>query len=104
MHALIDSGPFAPCPASFNLAAYVLANGLSTPEKIALRIVSPTGAERWSYGALARAVRGIGTGLLETGLKPGDRVLLRLGNTVDFPLASSAPSPSGLVPVPTSSH
>lgn len=104
MHALIDSGPFDPCPAPFNLAAYVLAAGQQTPDKIALQIVGLTGAERWSYDALTKAVRGIGTGLLESGLQPGDRVLLRLGNTVDFPLAFLGAIAVGLVPVPTSSQ
>ena len=104
MHALIDTGPYAPCPAPFNLAAYVLAAGAATPGKIALQILGLTGAERWSFAALTGAVRGIGTGLLESGLKPGDRVLLRLGNTVDFPLAFLGAIAAGLVPVPTSSQ
>ncbi len=104
MHALIDSGPFDPCPAPFNLARYVLTAGEATPDKIALQIVGLTGAERWSYGALSRAVRGIGTGLLQAGLTPGDRVLLRLGNDVDFPLAFLGAIAAGLVPVPTSSQ
>ena len=104
MHALIDSGPFAPCPAPFNMAAYVLAAGQTTPDKIALQILSLTGAERWSFGALIRAVRGVGTGLLAQGLAPGDRVLLRLANTVDFPLAFLGAIAVGLVPVPTSSQ
>jgi acyl-CoA synthetase (AMP-forming)/AMP-acid ligase II len=32
---------------------------------------------------------------------PGDRVLLRLGNTVDFPVAFLGAVAAGLVPVPT---
>jgi acyl-coenzyme A synthetase/AMP-(fatty) acid ligase len=104
MHALIESAPLAPCPAPFNMAAYVLAAGATTPDKIALQILGVTRAERWSYGALTRAVRGIGTGFLDAGLNPGDRVLLRLGNTVDFPLAYLGALAVGLVPVPTSSQ
>ena len=104
MHALIDTGPFAPCPSPFNLAAYVLQAGLATPDKIALQILSVTGAQRWSYGALTRAVRGIGAGLLRAGLCPGDRVLLRLGNSVDFPLAFLGAIAVGVVPIPTSSQ
>ena len=104
MHALIDTGPFQPCPAPFNLAAYVLAAGQATPDKIALQIVGLTAAERWSYRALTEAVRGIGTGLLDSGLVAGDRVLLRLGNTVDFPLAFLGAIAAGLVPIPTSSQ
>lgn len=104
MHALIESAPLQPCPAPFNMAAYVLAAGARTPDKIALQILSVTGAERWSYGALTRAVRGIGSGYLRTGLVAGDRVLLRLGNTVDFPLAFLGALAVGLVPVPTSAQ
>lgn len=93
-----------PCPDPFNLAAYVLAAAERTPDRIALQIVGLSGAERWSYAALAGAVRGIGTGLLAAGLNPGDRVLLRLGNTVDFPLAFLGCIAVGLVPIPTSSQ
>ncbi|PWE30108.1 benzoate--CoA ligase [Pararhodobacter marinus] len=104
MHALIESAPFPPCPAPFNLAAYVLEQGRTTPDKIALQILRLTGAERWSYRALEEAVRGIGTGLLQSGLTPGDRVLLRLDNSVDFPLAFLGACAVGLVPMPTSSQ
>ncbi|HPD93322.1 MAG TPA: class I adenylate-forming enzyme family protein, partial [Pararhodobacter sp.] len=104
MHALIDSGPPAPPPALFNLARHVLGAGSCTPDKIALQILTLSGAERWSYAALGAAVRGIGTGLIALGLAPGDRVLLRLGNTVDFPLAFLGAITAGLVPVPTSSQ
>ncbi|PVH28786.1 class I adenylate-forming enzyme family protein [Pararhodobacter oceanensis] len=104
MHALIDIGPFAPCPSPFNLAEYVLRAGQALPDKIALQILSVTGAERWSYAALIRAIRGTGTGLLQAGLTPGDRLLLRLDNTVDFPLAFLGAIAVGVVPVPTSSQ
>jgi len=39
--------------------------------------------------------------LLGMGLRPGDIVLMRLGNTVDFPLAYLGALAAGLVPVPT---
>ena len=86
------------------MAAYVLEAGRNTPDKNALQILSVTGAERWSYAALTRAVKGIGTGFLQAGLRPGDRVLLRLANTVDFPLAFLGALAVGLVPIPTSSQ
>ncbi len=104
MHALIDTGPIQPCPAPFNMAAYVLAAGVQTPDKIALQIIGITEAEDWTYSALTSAVRGIGTGLVQAGLKPGDRVMLRLGNTVDFPLAYLGALAVGMVPVPTSTQ
>lgn len=105
MLSISDPGaPDAPCPAPFNLAAHVLARGAALPDKLALQIVRPTGAERWSYGRLIAAVRGAGSGLLALGLVPGDRVLLRLGNTPDFPVAFLGAIAAGLVPVPTSAQ
>jgi acyl-coenzyme A synthetase/AMP-(fatty) acid ligase len=86
------------------MAAYVL-NGSGAPDdKIALAVLALSGAERWSYGKLRSAALGTGTGLLNAGLKPGDRVMLRLGNTVDFPLAFLGAIAAGLIPVPTSSQ
>lgn len=93
-----------PCPAPFNLAAHVLAHADDTPDKIALAVLRLSGSERWSYAKLKAAVLGTGTGLLQSGLTPGDRVLMRLGNTVDFPIAYLGAIAVGLVPVPTSSQ
>lgn len=93
-----------PCPDPFNLAAYVLAPVDRVPDKIALATLTLAGAERWSYRALAQAVRGVGAGFLAQGLSPGDRILLRLGNTVDFPLAFLGAVAAGLVPIPTSAQ
>ena len=93
--------PARPCPSPFNLAAYVLAAGRAQPDKIALSLLSKTGAEHWRYADLIQAVLGTATGLRAQGLAPGDRVLLRLGNTVDFPLAYLGALAAGLVPVPT---
>ncbi|MEQ6203884.1 class I adenylate-forming enzyme family protein [Sulfitobacter sp. HNIBRBA2951] len=98
MLSLFDQTPPPPCPAPFNMAAHVLRAGAETPDKLALRIM---GQEDWTYGALIAAVRGTGTGLLNAGAKRGDRVLMRLGNTVDFPLAYLGALAAGLVPVPT---
>src|SRR6056297_4003847 len=96
--------PFPACPSPFNLAAHVLARADETPDKIALAVLRLTGAERWSYARLKAAVLGTGTGLLNSGLQPGDVVLMRLGNTVDFPIAYLGALAVGLVPVPTSSQ
>jgi acyl-coenzyme A synthetase/AMP-(fatty) acid ligase len=88
----------------FNLAAHVLTHHPRDPAKIALAIVSPTGAERWSFAALERAVRGTAAGLLARNLPPGARVLLRMGNSVDFPIAYLGAIAAGLVPVPSSAQ
>ncbi|MCC1492683.1 class I adenylate-forming enzyme family protein [Cognatishimia sp. F0-27] len=102
--SLHDNGGYPPPPAPFNMAEHVLAAGQATPDKIALAVVRPTGAQRWSYARLTQAVRGTATGLIEAGLTPGDIVLMRLGNTVDFPIAYLGALAAGLVPVPTSSQ
>ena len=60
-------------------------------------------AERWTHGALAEAVRRTAGGLAARGLGRGDRVLLRLGNSADFPILFFAANALGAVPVPTSS-
>ena len=96
--------PFAPCPAPFNMAAHVLGRADALPDKVALAVLGLSRAERWSYARLKAAVLGTGTGLLQTGLAPGDRVLMRLGNTVEFPIAYLGAIAVGLVPVPTSAQ
>lgn len=90
--------------AGFNLAAHVLARAGEQPDKIALAVVTPARAERWSYGRLEAAVRGAACGLGALGLLPGSKVLLRLGNTPEFPVAFLGAIAAGLVPVPTSSQ
>ncbi|MBZ8119383.1 acyl--CoA ligase [Roseovarius sp. LXJ103] len=93
-----------PCPTPFNMAAYVLAHAGVQPDKLAMAIIGADEAESWTYGALEAAVRGTASGLLGAGLLPGDRVLLRLGNSVDFPIAYLGAIAAGMVPVPTSSQ
>lgn len=89
-------------PHSFNLAAHVLAAGQATPDKVALAILTLTGAERWSYRRLIRAVLGAGGWLLAHDARPGDRVLIRLGNTPAYPVLYLGAIAAGLVPVATS--
>ncbi|MCX8509402.1 MAG: AMP-binding protein, partial [Rhodobacteraceae bacterium] len=97
----VDTTVGLSCPAPFNLAAYVLARSAELPDKTALQILRPSGAERWSYGRLARAVRGVAQGLRSAGLAEGDMVLLRLGNGVAFPLAFLGAVAANLLPVAT---
>ncbi|WP_372833872.1 class I adenylate-forming enzyme family protein [Puniceibacterium confluentis] len=104
MLSVFDHGAHPPCPAPFNLAAHVLGHATELADKTALAVISPTQAEHWSYGALEAAVRGSATALLRSGLTPGDILLMRLGNTVDFPIAYLGAICAGIVPVPTSSQ
>jgi acyl-coenzyme A synthetase/AMP-(fatty) acid ligase len=95
-----DGAPPVP-PAAMNLAAQVLAAGQATPDKVALVIARAAGAERWSFARLTAAVRGVAGGLLARGLCPGDRVLLRLPDGPEVPVAFLGAIAAGLVPVPT---
>lgn len=100
----MTASSYPPCPAPFNLAAHVLSKADASPDKNALAILKPTGAERWSYARLKRSVLGCATGYLNTGLAPGDRLLMRVGNTVDFPIAYLGAIAVGVIPIPTSSQ
>ncbi|WP_170402785.1 class I adenylate-forming enzyme family protein [Ruegeria arenilitoris] len=104
MLSIFDQGPPTPCPAPFNLAAHVLRRADATPDKVALFVLRPDGSNDWTFAKLKSAVLGTGTGLLRAGLVPGNIVLMRLGNTVDFPIAYLGAIAVGLVPVPTSSQ
>ncbi|NOE32706.1 class I adenylate-forming enzyme family protein [Ruegeria sp. HKCCD7318] len=104
MLSIFDKGAPEPCPTPFNLAAHVLGQADRIPEKVALSVLRETGAQDWSFRDLKAAVLGTGAGLLQAGLKPGDIALMRLGNTVDFPIAYLGAIAVGIVPVPTSSQ
>lgn len=103
MLAVYDDGAPAPCPNPFNLAAYVMRHADRLADKTALEIIGNTTKEYWSYGQLEHAIKATGTGLIETGLTPGDRILLRLGNTSDFPICFLGAVAAGLIPVSVSS-
>ena len=62
------------------------------------------GAQRWTFGELDTAVRATAAGLLERGVRPGDRVVLRLGNTADFPILWFGCMAAGIIGVPTSAQ
>ncbi|GAA6178896.1 acyl--CoA ligase [Shimia sp. NS0008-38b] len=104
MHSVFDKGAPPACPNAFNMAAHVLRHAQDKSDKVALRVLSENDPEDWTYGALESAVLGAGTGLLDAGLQPGQRVLMRLGNSVHFPIAFLACIAVGLIPVPTSSQ
>jgi acyl-coenzyme A synthetase/AMP-(fatty) acid ligase len=86
------------------MAAHVLRHAGATPDKTALELLGPKGTQCWSYARLSKAILGTGTGFLNAGFRPGDRLLMRLGNDVDFPIAYLGAIAVGLIPVPTSSQ
>ncbi|MGB0507871.1 MAG: class I adenylate-forming enzyme family protein [Pikeienuella sp.] len=103
--SLFDEGPPLPCPATFNLARYVLAGSGVPDEKVALT-VAVSGNDPaplcLTYGDLRDQVARAAAGLLDTGVRKGDRVVLRVGHSVDFPLLFLACTMVGAAAVPTS--
>ena len=104
MLSIYDQGRPPPCPAPFNLAAHVLRHAAVRAEHPALVIAGQASDTVWTYREVNDAVLGIATGFRTAGFKPGDILLMRLGNSVDFPLVFLAAIAAGLVPVPTSAQ
>lgn len=101
MLSIFAQGVHPRCPAPFNMAHHVLRAGAACPDQLALQILHGDQTEDWTYAALIAAVRGTATGLLQHA-QAGQMVLMRLGNTVDFPIAYLGAIWAGLVPIPTS--
>lgn len=94
--------PTLPCPVSFNIAEYVLTSAGAPNTKAALKVLGAHGQEIWTYAQLRDAVASYAAALSALELAPGSKVLMRLGNTVEFPLVFLACVATNLVPVPTS--
>lgn len=102
--SLCDFGPPPPCPSTFNLAEYVLTGAGADPAKCALTIVGGPDApvQKLTYGELKSRVMCAAAGLSAQGLSAGERVILRIGHEIDFPIFFLAAAAIGAVPVPTS--
>jgi acyl-coenzyme A synthetase/AMP-(fatty) acid ligase len=101
MLSVIDTRPFSVAPSAFNLAGHVLARA-ATLKKPALILLHPDRDETLNFADLLRLTQGCATALLSLGLAPGDRILMRLGNSIAFPILYLGAIWAGLVPVPTS--
>ncbi|MFT6063606.1 MAG: acyl-coenzyme A synthetase/AMP-(fatty) acid ligase, partial [Paracoccaceae bacterium] len=99
--SLFDMGPPPPCPARFNLAAHALDHA-APDDKLALTVIGDGGAMRWTYGEMRAAVLSAAAGLAAAGLRPGDRLMIRIGNDPRFPILFFGANAMGAVPVPTS--
>ncbi|MBA4323972.1 MAG: benzoate--CoA ligase, partial [Rhodobacter sp.] len=97
----IDTRPFPTVPQVFNLAGHVLARAASRTRP-ALTLLHPDRDETLGYPDLLRLTQGCATALRAQGLAQGDRILLRLGNTLAFPILYLGAIWAGLVPIPTS--
>jgi acyl-coenzyme A synthetase/AMP-(fatty) acid ligase len=59
-------------------------------------------AASWTYGEAWERVERIGRGLLARGLRPGDRVLVRVPHSPDYAFAFFGATAAGLLPIPAS--
>lgn len=96
-------------PIKLNLAEFCLASAAAqTPDKPALVVVSApeTGnaREQWTFAQLEDCVLRVAAGLIDQGLNPGSRLLIRLDNTSTFPILFLGAIAAGLVAIPASSQ
>jgi len=89
----------APPPERLNLARHCLSG--KPPDKTAL-IVAGAEAQRWTYGALEDSVLRMAQGLRLAGLEPGDRLFIRMGNSLDYALIFFAANAMGAIPIASS--
>lgn len=95
---------FDPVPTAFNMAAYVLGQAERLHDKPALEILYPDRSDVWNYGQLDHAVRHFAARLRAAGVTTGDQILLRMGNTANFPIAFLGCIAIDALPVPLSTQ
>ena len=91
----------------FNMAEYAIGrHARATPDKTALfvcNIENPRDAlEAWTFAELDHAVRNLAAGLAAKGLRRGDRIGIRLGNSSQSALMFFAGMAGGFVSLPLS--
>lgn len=86
-------------PERLNLARYCLAE--RPADKTAIIVAGPS-PEVWSYGALEEAVLRLAEGLRAMGVEAGERLYIRMGNSLDYALLFFAANASGAIPIPAS--
>ena len=89
----------APPPERLNLARYCLSG---KPEEKTALIVEGARTERWAYSALEETVLRMAEGLRKLGLEPGERLFIRMGNSLDYALMFFAANAIGAVPIAAS--
>ena len=85
-----------------NLARHALWSADVAGDKAALVVMGENDVQTWSYDALRALVLRTAGGLLAAGVKPGQKLLMRIGNTPDFPIVFLGAIAAGILPVPTS--
>ena len=88
-------------PSSFNMAEYVLQKGSGQLGKVALATVGESSGQL-TYGDLQAQIHDLAAKIEAQTEAPGDRVMLRLGNTPKFPISYLAALAVDRVPIVTS--
>ncbi len=90
----------------FNLTEYCLAwNAERQPDKAALILLDDTGIRgEVSFGRMYDQVRRVTAALHALDLAPGSRIMIRMGNRLEFALVYFAAAAAGLIAVPTSAQ
>ncbi|CCB65159.1 MULTISPECIES: class I adenylate-forming enzyme family protein [unclassified Hyphomicrobium] len=91
----------------FNMAEYAIGRAArSTPDKTALLVYDTATPERpqesWTFAEIEDAILRLAAGLAERGLKPGDRIAIRLGNSSQSALLFFAAMAGGFIALPLS--
>ncbi|WP_414462642.1 class I adenylate-forming enzyme family protein [Hyphomicrobium sp. DY-1] len=91
----------------FNMADYAIGRAArSTPDKTALLVYDTATPERpqesWTFAEIEDAILRLAAGLAERGLKPGDRIAIRLGNSSQSALLFFAAMAGGFIALPLS--
>jgi acetyl-CoA synthetase len=95
-------------PENFNMARYCLETSDRRPQdKLALIVIrdanNPRDIETWTYGEIEDAVLRVAAALVDDGIGPRDRLVIRLENTSDYALLFFGAIAAGIVPLPASS-
>lgn len=91
----------------FNMADYAIGRAArSTPDKTALLVYDTATPDRpqesWTFAEIEDAILRLAGGLAERGLKPGDRIAIRLGNSSQSALLFFAAMAGGFIALPLS--
>jgi acyl-coenzyme A synthetase/AMP-(fatty) acid ligase len=97
----------ASLPRQFNMAAYCIGRAAAAcPKKEALLVIAdaeaPQPAETWTYEEIEDAVLRTAAALIDVGIAPGSRLLIRLDNTSAYAILFFGCIAAGIVPMPTS--
>ena len=99
------AGQLPVCPDPFNAAEWCLSSGVSRQSLAFLAVDAERGiTEHWAFDDLRGLVLRAAGALTAAGVRPGDRVVLQLGDVPEFPVAYLGAIAAGAVATPLSSQ